>query len=65
MLIITTTLIAQVRPWTSQGHPDSNSGYPGTVRTESKNHPERIFLSISQRSQDSPGIEEIRSDQSP
>jgi hypothetical protein len=60
-----TALIAQDRRWTSLGHPDSNSGYPATVRTESQNDPERIFMSIWQGSQDRPGIEKIISDQSP
>jgi len=49
------TLLAQNRPWTSLERPNSNSGFPGTVRTESEIDPITVFLSIGLGSHDSPG----------
>ena len=49
------SLLAQYHPWTSLERPNSNSGLPGTVRTQSEIDPNSVFLSIVLGSHDSPG----------
>ena len=53
--LYSSALLAQYHPWTSLERPNSNSGLPGTVRTQSEIDPNSVFLSIVLGSHDSPG----------